>query len=62
MFKRTIKAIRRLAIDCDGATAIEYGLIAALVVIGALVAIQTFATAASNLFYFVSSSFVSAAS
>lgn len=62
MFKRLLKTFRRLVIDNDGATAMEYGLIVALVAIGALAAFKAFSVAANNLLDYVSSSFLSAAS
>lgn len=45
--------IRRLANDESGATAIEYGLIAGLVAVAIIVALQTLGTSLNDLFDFV---------
>ena len=45
--------IRRLANDESGATAIEYGLIAGLVAVAIIVALQSLGTSLTDLFDFV---------
>ena len=57
MFK-LIKTLRR---DVDGATAIEYGLIAALISVAAIIAMQALGTSLSNIFTTVSGEIDSAA-
>ena len=49
-----IKVIRKLMNDESGATAIEYGLIAALVSVAAVVALQNLGTSLSTMFGTVS--------
>ncbi len=49
-----IKVIRKLIKDESGATAIEYGLIAALVSVAAVVALQNLGTSLSTMFTTVS--------
>lgn len=51
-----LKSLKRLCCDQRGATAIEYGLIAALIVIGMLVGLQAFADATTSMMDGVSSS------
>lgn len=46
--------LRRFADDQSGATAIEYGLIAALVAVGAIMAMTTFGGSLSGMFNTVS--------
>jgi pilus assembly protein Flp/PilA len=46
--------LRRFAADQSGATAIEYGLIAALVAVGAIVAMTSFGGSLSGMFNTVS--------
>jgi len=45
-----MQTVKRLICDENGATAIEYGLIAALISVGAIVAMTGLGTALSNLF------------
>jgi pilus assembly protein Flp/PilA len=47
--------IRRFVADEGGATAIEYGLIAALVAVGMLIALTTLGGGVSSMFDYVSS-------
>lgn len=61
MRNRLLKFIHGIAQDIKGATAIEYGLIAALVVIGAMIAFFALGDAVTALFNYVSNSFVNAA-
>ncbi|MCH8081421.1 MAG: Flp family type IVb pilin [Proteobacteria bacterium] len=49
------KLLRKLRKDEKGATAIEYGLIAALISVAAIVAMQAIGTSLSSLFTSVSS-------
>ena len=49
------KIMRRILHDNTGATAIEYGLIAALLVIAMMVALQSFAGSAIGMFTMVES-------
>ncbi len=49
-----LKAIRKFAKDESGATAIEYGLIAALVSVAAIAALRGMGESLSNLFTVVS--------
>ena len=49
-----VHAAPRFAADESGATAIEYGLIAALLAVAAIVAMTTFGTSLSGMFNFVS--------
>jgi pilus assembly protein Flp/PilA len=49
------KLFRRVIADESGATAIEYGLIAALVSVAAIVSLQTMGTSLSGMFGKVSS-------
>lgn len=49
-----IQAIKRFGTDQDGATAIEYGLIAALIAVLALLGIVAFGDALRGLFSYVS--------
>jgi pilus assembly protein Flp/PilA len=49
------KLLRKLRKDEQGATAIEYGLIAALISVAAIVAMQAIGTSLSSLFTSVSS-------
>jgi len=58
MLKNTIQNFVR---DESGATAIEYGLIAALVSVAAIVALQTLGGSLSSIFSVVSSNLASAA-
>ena len=51
-----MRTIRRLASDSEGATAIEYGLIAALIAIAALAAMGDVGNHVNNLFTNVSNS------
>ncbi len=44
------KLIRKLRRDEDGATAIEYGLIAALISVAAIIAMQALGTSLNNIF------------
>ncbi len=53
-FGQMIKVIRKLMNDESGATAIEYGLIAALVSVAAVVALQNLGTSLSTMFGTVS--------
>ena len=50
-----LKIIRKLRISKRGATAIEYGLIAALVSIAAIVAFQALGDSLSTIFYGITS-------
>lgn len=50
-----LKVIRKLRISKRGATAIEYGLIAALVSIAAIVAFQALGDSLSTIFYGITS-------
>jgi pilus assembly protein Flp/PilA len=50
-----IRMIRKFAADDTGATAIEYGLIAALVSVAAIVSLQSMGTSLGGLFGKVSS-------
>jgi pilus assembly protein Flp/PilA len=45
-----IKTLRNFVVDESGATAIEYGLIAALVAVAAIVALGALGTELSNIF------------
>lgn len=47
--------IRAFAADQSGATAIEYGLIAALVAVGMLIALTTMGGSVQSLFQYISS-------
>ena len=51
-----LKAIRRFASERSGATAIEYGLIAALVAVAAIGSLNAFGGELSDMFNFVSGS------
>ena len=55
-----LKAIRKFAKDESGATAIEYGLIAALVSVAAIAALRGMGESLSNLFSTVSGELASA--
>ena len=55
------KLIRKLRKDEDGATAIEYGLIAALISVAAIIAMQALGTSLSNIFTSISGEMDSAA-
>ena len=55
------KLIRKLHKDTEGATAIEYGLIAALISVAAIIAMQALGTSLSNIFSTVSGKIDSAA-
>ena len=55
------KLIRKLRKDEEGATAIEYGLIAALISVAAIIAMQALGTSLSNMFTAVSGKLDSAA-
>ena len=57
-----LKAIRNFAKDESGATAIEYGLIAALVSVAAIAALRGMGESLSNLFSTVSGELASAVS
>ena len=57
-----LKAIRKFAKDESGATAIEYGLIAALVSVAAIAALRGMGESLSNLFGTVSGELASAVS
>ncbi len=48
------KLIRKLRRDEDGATAIEYGLIAALISVAAIIAMQALGTSLNNIFNTIS--------
>ena len=48
------KLIRKLRRDEDGATAIEYGLIAALISVAAIIAMQALGTSLNNIFTSIS--------
>lgn len=50
-----LKIIRKLRVSKRGATAIEYGLIAALVSIAAIVAFQALGDSLSTIFYGITS-------
>ena len=52
--KPMFKLIRKLRRDEEGATAIEYGLIAALISVAAIIAMQALGTSLSNMFTAVS--------
>ncbi len=52
--KTMFKLIRKLRKDEEGATAIEYGLIAALISVAAIIAMQALGTSLSNMFTAVS--------
>ncbi len=54
------KLIRKLRRDEEGATAIEYGLIAALISVAAIIAMQALGTSLSNMFAAVSTKLDSA--
>ncbi len=54
------KLIRKLRRDEEGATAIEYGLIAALISVAAIIAMQALGTSLSNMFSAVSTKLDSA--
>lgn len=45
--------LRRLVCNRDGATVVEYGLLAALISIGLLVGLQNFSGALSNMLTFI---------
>ncbi len=55
------KLLRKLRKDEAGATAIEYGLIAALISVAAIIAMQALGTSLSNMFSAVSGKLDSAA-
>ena len=55
------KLIRKLRRDEDGATAIEYGLIAALISVAAIIAMQALGTSLNNIFTSISGKLDSAA-
>jgi len=55
-------AMKTFVLDDSGATAIEYGLIAALVSVAAVVALQGLGTALQNIFTFVSTTLNAAVS
>ncbi len=57
-----LKTIRKFAKDESGATAIEYGLIAALVSVAAIAALRGMGESLSNLFSTVSGELASAVS
>jgi pilus assembly protein Flp/PilA len=48
-----LKTLKTFVKDESGATAIEYGLIAALVAVGLIAALSALGTALSEIFYFV---------
>ena len=48
------KLIRKLRRDEEGATAIEYGLIAALISVAAIIAMQALGTSLNNIFNTIS--------
>jgi pilus assembly protein Flp/PilA len=52
--------LRRLASDEDGATAIEYGLIAALIAVGVILAMTSFGDGLTTLFNMVSDKAITA--
>ena len=52
---RRLLSLQRLIGDNDGVTAIEYGLIAALIAIAAIVAFTAVGTSLSNLFSLIAS-------
>lgn len=52
--KELSTGLRRFAADQSGATAIEYGLIAALVAVGAIMAMTAFGSSLSGMFNTVS--------
>lgn len=56
------KMLRKLYKDETGATAIEYGLIAALISVAAIVAMQTLGGSLSDMFDFISGKLDEAAS
>ncbi|TDI63282.1 MAG: Flp family type IVb pilin [Alphaproteobacteria bacterium] len=55
------KLIRKLRRDEEGATAIEYGLIAALISVAAIIAMQALGTSLNNIFNTISGKMDSAA-
>ena len=55
MVMTTIDWVRRLGRDENGATAIEYGLILALISVAAMIAMQTLGISLANMFSTVSS-------
>jgi pilus assembly protein Flp/PilA len=60
--RRTLMAVRRFAASESGATAIEYGLIAALTAVTAIVGMTVFGGSLSGLFNYVSGRSVNAMS
>ncbi len=56
-----LKSLKNLINDESGATAIEYGLIAALVSVAAIVALQTMGTSLNSIFTVVSTNLQDAA-
>ena len=56
-----IKLLRKLRKDEEGATAIEYGLIAALISVAAIIAMQALGTSLNNMFNAISGTLDSSA-
>jgi len=56
-----IRFSREMLADTQGATAIEYGLIVALISVAAIIGMQSFGTELTNMWNFISSSMANSA-